>query len=86
MVREIEKHDIDFMVLARYMQVLSSTLCERLPGRIINIHHSFLPGNKGILPSAQNPANEGILSSLAHEIRELKGQLRDNQPQYPQSE
>ena len=52
-VREIEKHDIDFVVLARYMQVLSPTLCERLPERIINIHHSFLPGFKGAKPYHQ---------------------------------
>ena len=52
-VREIEKHDIDFVVLARYMQVLSPNLCERLPGRIINIHHSFLPGFKGAKPYHQ---------------------------------
>ena len=52
-VREIEKHDIDFVVLARYMQILSPTLCERLPGRIVNIHHSFLPGFKGAKPYHQ---------------------------------
>ncbi len=52
-VQEIEKLDIDFVVLARYMQILSPTLCERLPGRIINIHHSFLPGFKGAKPYHQ---------------------------------
>ena len=52
-VREIEKHDVDFVVLARYMQILSPTLCERLPGRMINIHHSFLPGFKGAKPYHQ---------------------------------
>ena len=52
-VREIEKHDIDFVVLARYMQIISPTLCERLPGRMINIHHSFLPGFKGAKPYHQ---------------------------------
>jgi formyltetrahydrofolate deformylase len=38
---------IDLVVLARYMQVLSDDACKRLEGRIINIHHSFLPGFKG---------------------------------------
>ncbi len=52
-VREIEKHDIDFVVLARYMQIISQTLCERLAGRMINIHHSFLPGFKGAKPYHQ---------------------------------
>ena len=49
----IEEHDIDFVVLARYMQILSNDLCERLDGRIINIHHSFLPGFKGAKPYHQ---------------------------------
>lgn len=40
----------DLIVLARYMQVLSPGLCARLPGRVINIHHSFLPGFKGARP------------------------------------
>ncbi|MFT7387618.1 MAG: formyltetrahydrofolate deformylase [Candidatus Endobugula sp.] len=43
----------DFLVLARYMQILSSDLCERLAGRAINIHHSFLPGFKGAKPYHQ---------------------------------
>ncbi len=40
----------DLIVLARYMQILSDDLCGRLEGRIINIHHSFLPGFKGAKP------------------------------------
>jgi formyltetrahydrofolate deformylase len=40
----------DLIVLARYMQVLSDELCDRLEGRIINIHHSFLPGFRGARP------------------------------------
>ncbi len=52
-VQEIDKHDIDFVVLARYMQIISPTLCERLSGRMINIHHSFLPGFKGAKPYHQ---------------------------------
>jgi formyltetrahydrofolate deformylase len=42
--------DADFIILARYMQVLSDKLCGQLAGRIINIHHSFLPGFKGARP------------------------------------
>lgn len=41
---------VDFVVLARYMQVLSPALCEELSGRAVNIHHSFLPGFKGARP------------------------------------
>ena len=49
----IEEHQIDLVVLARYMQILSPEVCERLAGRIINIHHSFLPGFKGGRPYHQ---------------------------------
>lgn len=43
----------DFLVLARYMQILSDNLCQQLEGRAINIHHSFLPGFKGAKPYHQ---------------------------------
>lgn len=49
----IAEHDIDLVVLARYMQVLSDDLCAHLSGRAINIHHSFLPGFKGAKPYHQ---------------------------------
>jgi formyltetrahydrofolate deformylase len=44
---------VDFLVLARYMQILSDDLCKKLNGRAINIHHSFLPGFKGAKPYHQ---------------------------------
>ena len=46
----LDAHDIDLIVLARYMQVLSSTFVARYPSRIINIHHSFLPAFVGARP------------------------------------
>ena len=49
----VEKYRIDLVVLARYMQVLSPTMCEWLDGRAINIHHSLLPGFKGAKPYHQ---------------------------------
>ena len=49
----VEEHDIELVVLARYMQILSPELCEALSGRCINIHHSFLPGFKGANPYRQ---------------------------------
>src|SRR5579884_1299347 len=49
----IEDHQVDLVVLARYMQVLSDELCQRLRGRAIDIHHSFLPGFKGAKPYHQ---------------------------------
>ncbi|MEE4190701.1 MAG: formyltetrahydrofolate deformylase [Halieaceae bacterium] len=45
--------DVDLLVLARYMQILSNELCGKLKGRAINIHHSFLPGFKGARPYHQ---------------------------------
>lgn len=49
----IEEHDVELVVLARYMQILSDDLCRQLAGRAINIHHSFLPGFKGAKPYHQ---------------------------------
>ena len=43
----LKQHDIDFIVLARYMQILSENFIEQYPQRIINIHHSFLPAFPG---------------------------------------
>jgi formyltetrahydrofolate deformylase len=45
--------ETDYLVLARYMQILSDDLCQKLNGRAINIHHSFLPGFKGAKPYHQ---------------------------------
>jgi formyltetrahydrofolate deformylase len=49
----IEETSADFIILARYMQILSPAFCEEYAGRIINIHHSFLPGFKGAKPYHQ---------------------------------
>jgi formyltetrahydrofolate deformylase len=49
----IEDTQADLLVLARYMQILSNDLCDKLAGRAINIHHSFLPGFKGAKPYHQ---------------------------------
>ncbi len=49
----VEQRGAELVVLARYMQVLSNDLCTRLSGRIINIHHSFLPSFKGANPYKQ---------------------------------
>ncbi|KAI0893907.1 Formyltetrahydrofolate deformylase [Annulohypoxylon nitens] len=49
----IRQNNIDLVVLARYMQVLSPGLCEAMSGKIINIHHSFLPSFKGAKPYHQ---------------------------------
>ena len=49
----IEDSGAELIVLARYMQILSSDFCQRYAGRVINIHHSFLPGFKGAKPYTQ---------------------------------
>ena len=49
----VKTHDIDFVVLARYMQILSEDICNELKGKIINIHHSFLPSFQGAKPYQQ---------------------------------
>ena len=51
--RLITEHRADFVILARYMQILSAPLCAELAGRAVNIHHSFLPGFKGARPYHQ---------------------------------
>jgi formyltetrahydrofolate deformylase len=67
----IEEHKIDFVVLARYMQILSSNFCAQLPGRIINIHHSFLPGFKGAKPYHQaHDHGVKIIGATAHFVTE----------------
>jgi formyltetrahydrofolate deformylase len=63
----VEEHDIELVVLARYMQILSPELCDALAGRIINIHHSFLPGFKGANPYKQAHARGvKIIGATAH--------------------
>ncbi|SER84918.1 formyltetrahydrofolate deformylase [Tranquillimonas rosea] len=53
MMRIVEDTGAELVVLARYMQVLSDDLCRKMSGRIINIHHSFLPSFKGANPYKQ---------------------------------
>jgi formyltetrahydrofolate deformylase len=65
----IDENDIELVVLARYMQVLSNDLCSRLAGRIINIHHSFLPSFKGARPYAQAFARGvKLIGATAHYV------------------
>jgi formyltetrahydrofolate deformylase len=63
----ISTEQIDFVVLARYMQILSSEFCKTMANRIINIHHSFLPGFKGAKPYHQAHAKGvKIIGATAH--------------------
>lgn len=66
LVREL---DVDLVVLARYMQILSDDLCKQLEGRAINIHHSFLPGFKGARPYEQAHARGvKLVGATAHYV------------------
>lgn len=63
----VEEHDVELVVLARYMQILSPELCAALSGRVINIHHSFLPGFKGANPYKQAHARGvKLIGATAH--------------------
>ena len=60
-------HQIDLVVLARYMQILSPGLCEAMRGKAINIHHSFLPSFKGAKPYAQaHQRGVKLIGATAH--------------------
>lgn len=65
----IREADVDLVVLARYMQVLSDGLTAKLPGRCINIHHSFLPGFKGAKPYHQaHQRGVKLIGATAHYV------------------
>jgi formyltetrahydrofolate deformylase len=66
-LKQINDLEIDFVVLARYMQIMSKEFCNKLPGKIINIHHSFLPGFKGAKPYHQaHERGVKIIGASAH--------------------
>lgn len=67
----VRDHDIELVVLARYMQILSPELCHELAGRAINIHHSFLPGFKGANPYRQaHGRGAKLIGATAHFVTE----------------
>jgi formyltetrahydrofolate deformylase len=63
----IGSEQVELIVLARFMQILSPEFCEEFAGRIVNIHHSFLPGFKGADPYAQAHARGvKLIGATAH--------------------
>jgi formyltetrahydrofolate deformylase len=65
----IDETDTDLIVLARYMQILSGEVCKRVEGRMINIHHSFLPSFKGAKPYHQAHARGvKLVGATAHYV------------------
>lgn len=69
LLKLIEELDIELVVLARYMQVLSPAICDALSGRVINIHHSFLPSFKGAQPYKQaHERGVKLIGATAHYV------------------
>ncbi|WP_344320315.1 formyltetrahydrofolate deformylase [Streptomyces macrosporus] len=69
LLKLVRDEDVELVVLARYMQVLSDDLCKELSGRIINIHHSFLPSFKGARPYHQAHARGvKLIGATAHYV------------------
>ncbi|MFP8884646.1 formyltetrahydrofolate deformylase [Streptomyces mangrovi] len=65
----VREEGVELVVLARYMQVISDDLCKELSGRIINIHHSFLPSFKGAKPYHQAHARGvKLIGATAHYV------------------
>ena len=65
----VAKENVELVVLARYMQVLSDDLCKALSGRVINIHHSFLPSFKGAKPYHQaHTRGVKLIGATAHYV------------------
>jgi formyltetrahydrofolate deformylase len=65
----IAEERIDLVVLARYMQILSPSVADAMPGRIINIHHSFLPSFKGARPYHQaHDRGVKLIGATAHYV------------------
>lgn len=65
----VREEEVELVVLARYMQVLSDDLCKQLSGRIINIHHSFLPSFKGAKPYHQaHTRGVKLIGATAHYV------------------
>ncbi|HWD05438.1 MAG TPA: formyltetrahydrofolate deformylase [Amycolatopsis sp.] len=65
----VDDLDIDLVVLARYMQILSADLCRKLEGRAINIHHSILPSFKGARPYHQaHERGVKLIGASAHYV------------------
>jgi len=65
----IAEERIDLVVLARYMQILSPAIADAMPGRIINIHHSFLPSFKGARPYSQaHDRGVKLIGATAHYV------------------
>ncbi|MDN6429287.1 MAG: formyltetrahydrofolate deformylase, partial [Propionibacterium sp.] len=65
----VRAENVELLILARYMQIVSERVCEQMAGRIINIHHSFLPSFKGARPYAQaHGRGVKLIGATAHYV------------------
>jgi formyltetrahydrofolate deformylase len=71
-VELLERHNVDFVVLARYMQILSPEFVRRYPNSIINVHHSFLPAFTGARPyQAAHARGVKLIGATSHYVTEI---------------
>jgi formyltetrahydrofolate deformylase len=71
-VELLERHGVDFVVLARYMQILSPEFVRRSPNSIINVHHSFLPAFTGAKPyHAAHARGVKLIGATSHYVTEI---------------
>lgn len=69
LLRLVEAENVELVILARYMQILSDRVCQKLAGNVINIHHSFLPSFKGARPYAQaHERGVKLIGATAHYV------------------
>ena len=69
LLKLIDQENIDLVILARYMQILSPKVCQKLSGKAINIHHSFLPSFKGAKPYWQaHQRGVKLIGATAHYV------------------
>jgi formyltetrahydrofolate deformylase len=68
----LRQHDVELIILARYMQVLSTEFVARYPGQIINVHHSFLPAFVGAKPyHAAYERGVKLIGATSHYVTEV---------------
>jgi len=71
-LRLLERYSVDLVVLARYMQILSSDFVARYPAAIINVHHSFLPAFTGARPyHAAHARGVKLIGATSHYVTEI---------------
>ena len=77
----LHEQQVELVVLARFMQILPADLCDRFPGRILNIHHSFLPSFAGAKPYHQaHERGVKLIGATCHYVTEELASLITGKP------